>query len=283
MNELQRQAYIEAMGVDSYFPRFTLPGAAVSELCEIPSEFLQSELAAVETAVITDDALNSVQADSISPVENSVATAAVKGSAGNGSAAAMQALFADDNKRKEYSADKTLAATSSVEPVNTDGDIIPEFSLSIIRGANILLVDEGLNGNVDQVEYLTLLHNMLFALGAEVQQLSIERFNWPMVKSAQFDQTALAAKQTLQAFIAKQLSQLDSSYLLVMGESAKTYLAAELTSDNEKLSHGRFMSCKVLESQLICTHSASAMLINPELKREIWKDLQPLHRVLKKS
>ena len=36
MNELQRYAYLDAMGVDYYYPKLLLPGAKVSELCELP-------------------------------------------------------------------------------------------------------------------------------------------------------------------------------------------------------------------------------------------------------
>jgi hypothetical protein len=277
MNELQRQAYIEAMGIDSYFPRFTLPGAPVSTLCELPQELLQGESVAAD--VIVDTPLDSLQGNTADQAGTATARPA------GGAVAAMQALFGDsDNKRKKPINTKATAQKST-EQVAATASVIPRFSLSVIRGANVLLVDEGLSGDADQVEYLNLLHNMLFALGAQVPQLSIERFSWPMVKSAsaQFDQTDLAAKQTLQSFIAKQLSQLDNTYLLVMGDSAKHYLAAELIAESEEVAHGCFMTCATLGAQLICTHSASAMLVNPELKRDVWKDLQPLYRVLKKS
>ena len=36
LNELQRQAYLDAMGVDVYFPRLQLVGAKPSSQCEMP-------------------------------------------------------------------------------------------------------------------------------------------------------------------------------------------------------------------------------------------------------
>ena len=36
MNELQRMQYLDALGVDMFVPRFTMPGALASELCELP-------------------------------------------------------------------------------------------------------------------------------------------------------------------------------------------------------------------------------------------------------
>jgi hypothetical protein len=157
---------------------------------------------------------------------------------------------------------------------------IPHFSLSIVRGANVLLVDDGLAAGTDQAEYLSLLSNMLFAVGAQVQQLSLETFNWPMIKNAQIDQSELAARQTLQAFLAKQLSQIDNSYLLVMGETGKHYIATGEQADAQ--GNGSFIACEQLGAQMICTQSAVQMLENPALKRQVWQDLQPLYRVLKK-
>ena len=37
MNELQRQHYLSALGVDTYMPRWHLPFAPISVACELPA------------------------------------------------------------------------------------------------------------------------------------------------------------------------------------------------------------------------------------------------------
>jgi uracil-DNA glycosylase len=153
---------------------------------------------------------------------------------------------------------------------------VPQFSLSIIRGSNILIMDDALPGHVNPQEYLQLLQNMLFALGDGRSQLVIDRFVWPISKRTQVDQSETAARQTLESFLAKQVDLLNTRYVLAMGATAVRYISAE------KLDRGVFSKHPTLDAQLIHTSSAIAMLTNPSAKRDVWRDLQPLHRVLKK-
>ena len=258
MNELQRQAYLEAMGVDCYMPRLQLPAAPQALLCEMPVQ---------EGPVIASVEVASVAA--VSP-----AVAPTKTAVNNG-AAAMQALFDEEPKEKTARVTAALSSQQSTAKVPPQGN--PHFSLSIIRGENILLIDEGLAGDINPADYLQLLHNLLFALGAGKQQLSIDAFVWPMRKNSQVDQSENAARETLAAFLAKQVQQLSTRYIILMGDTAVKYLL------DTELATGEFSAHAQLDAQLIRTQSVSPLLSSPALKRDVWRDLQPLHRVLKKG
>ncbi len=251
MNELQRQAYMEAMGVDCYVPRLHLPAAMPSVLCEIP------ELAEV-------------------PVANTEPSVAPIAKGKNGSAAAMQALLGEDEPNKAQAQQSVEAVTEQLVQT-TSATSIPHFALSIVRGSNILIVDDGLPGHINPAEYLQLLHNIVFALGAGKQQLAIDSFVWPMVKNSQIDQSETAARQTLDAFLSKQVEQYKAHYIIVMGETAATYITSEALATATLHTHPQW------QLPLICTNSASPMLDDPSLKRAVWNDLQPLLSVIKSS
>lgn len=256
MNELQRQAYMQAMGVDCYIPRLHLPAALPSVLCEIPV------LAEVPVA-------STVTNEAEAPVAS-----APKGK--NGSAAAMQALLGEDEPTKAEGRQSVQAVTEELVQT-TSAKAIPEFALSIVRGGNILIVDDGLPGHINPSEYLQLLHNLLFALGAGKQQLTIDSFVWPMVKNTQIDQSETAARQTLNAFLSKQVDQLKAQYIIVMGEAAANYATRETLTTGMLHTHPQW------QLPLICTNSASPMLGDPSLKRAVWNDLQPLLSLIKSS
>jgi uracil-DNA glycosylase len=127
----------------------------------------------------------------------------------------------------------------------------------------------------NQQDYLQLLHNLLFALGFGKQQLSFEQFRWPVikkmaVKTTAVDQSETAARQALEAFVCRQLTQSSSQTILLMGDVAANYFT-ESAWPQGKLSQYSPASCT-----LIRTVSAVAMLNNPALKRQAWHELQAL-------
>ncbi|MEE8059193.1 MAG: hypothetical protein V3T17_15355 [Pseudomonadales bacterium] len=277
MNERQRQAYMQAMGVDCYIPRLQLPGALASQPCQMPEwvEVLGERQACV--AEVNASQVNASQANAANDVV-AVSTDATPTAQKNasGSTAAMQALFNDEPKSTVVNT-VANATAARVRKTQTAKQPIPRFALSMIRGGNILIIDDGLPSNIDPADYRCLIHNMLFALGAGKQQLSIDTFVWPMIRNSNIDQSETAVRQTLEAFLAKQIEQLDAHYVLVMGDIVARYLVDEVMPVGEFIQHPQW------PVHLIRTLSAHRMLAQPELKREVWKDLQCLHRVLKKN
>jgi hypothetical protein len=161
-------------------------------------------------------------------------------------------------------------------PVAADQQV-PQFSLTVIRGQNLLIIDEGLAGHINPNEYLQLLQNMLFAVGAGKQSLSIGGFAWPMAKNSPLDQTELAARQTLQSFLGKLTEQLQARYWLLMGDTAARYVA------EPDLAKGSLVAHASLSLQMIRTESAAQMLAEPTLKARVWQQLQVLSQLLRQA
>lgn len=253
MNELRRQAYLEAMGIESYVPRAVLPGALPSSLCELPS-ITEQQVAAETTGL---------QGAEPSIVSQTFA---------RGHAAAVQALFEDtDSPQVVNKAGSNMAELNKLKPA---APAIPRFSLSTVVTSNILLLDDGLAGHINPKEYQQLLQNILYAVVGHQALIKLETFNWPMTRNSQHDQSEEAARQALHSLIAKRTAQMDAdSYVLVMGDNAGYYLSSE------EVLAGQITTIKALASPILRTVSAVAMLDNPLLKRRAWIDLQPLVRV----
>lgn len=262
MNELQRQAYMEAMGVDCYMPRLQLPGAAVSQLCVLPE---------VPVSIVAEKTAQSEVSDA--PADSTQLRAA-----SSGASRAIQAMF-DQPPNAEAPAQGSNAssieeAADFIKSAATKKQTVPSFNLSILRGANIMLIDNAIPGHIDPNSYMQLLQNLLFALGMGKQQLSLDAFSWPMSHNSQIDQSKSAAIQTLEAFLNKRVEQDDIAYLVLMGETAIQYLDVELAAIEGLGKHAR------LPVQCVQIHSAGLMLDQPLLKAEAWEQLQPLYRVM---
>jgi hypothetical protein len=52
MNELQRQAYLSALGIENYAPRWFLPSAPVSVACSMPIQLIPTESVVISSAIV---------------------------------------------------------------------------------------------------------------------------------------------------------------------------------------------------------------------------------------
>jgi hypothetical protein len=288
MNELQRQAYMQAMGVDCYMLRLTLPGAKASVLCEMPA-LVENTVSAIASTIAPTVA--PAIASTIAPATVPTAADIAQESPGSshpsqsvakrssGSAAAMQALFGDTpsniDKRSRLSPKTERSESDRKNNVQSKIQEIPNFALTLVRGASILIIDDGLPAHIASADYTLLIRNILFALGETAGQLSLDPFIWPMVKNSSIDQSEPAARQTLEAFLAKQVSQLNKAFIIAMGDNATHYLCGE------KIAQGGLVTHSQIPARIICTQSAVNSLDAPSLKRQIWHELQPLFSELK--
>jgi uracil-DNA glycosylase len=148
--------------------------------------------------------------------------------------------------------------------------------VALIPGG-LLLVDDCDPRQLNSQDYQRLLHNIVFALGLGKQSIEVQPFQWPMVTGGQADQGVDAARQTLQAYLARQLEEGAIKYLLLMGEAASQYAINQLPVDNALTAHQEH------PVQLLSTLSASRMLTDPQLKRQLWQQLQPLWQAVNSS
>lgn len=267
MNELQRQAYMEAMGVDCYMPRLHLPGAAVSEQCALP----ELAVATTVSSPVTDTA-SAAPATTVAPTASSGASESTR---------AIQALFEQPSRAEVLAQSRSAGSSASIDEAvgfiqsaAAKKQAVPRFHLSILRSSNIMLIDDAIPGHINPDNYRQLLQNVLFALGMGKQPLMLDAFAWPMINNSQIDQSQSAAIQTLEAFLGKQVEQDSIAYLILMGNTATQYLNLEPVADTGLGKHAR------LPLQFVHIHSAGLMLDQPSLKPQAWQQLQPLYRAL---
>jgi hypothetical protein len=244
LNELQRQAYLGAMGVEVYYPRLQLMGAKPSLQCEMP--------------VLAEAAPPGVKPaqDGTGRVER---------------LASVSELL-----------DIAVKNDSGVEPKATSAKTQPEetpsfnLSVSVIQGS-LLVVDDCDPGQLHSRDYQVLLQNIVNALGLGQQAINSQSFQWPEAMKGHNDQSPAAAGQALQAYLARQLELGETRYLLIMGGAARRFAVNTELADGVLAPHGD------QAVQQLLTLSACRMLSEPELKRDLWQQLQPLYQAINGS
>ena len=241
MNELHRQAYLDAMGVDSYFPRALLPGALPSPHCLI-------EIKAPELEAQTERSQASADGQGTSSAVKDV----------------MASMGFNQTVEKKTSAAKTVAQESNepqavIQPPAANS-IVPEFSLQLVVGQRYSLLAKAMPES-NSSAYHQMLSNILFALG-EQSQVKIHPFSWPMINSSAVDQSLPIATQALDAYVKDNVEQ---RTLIILGD-AGDYL------DISEKQPAQFYPSETSYSYIVSSCAAEAFL-NPSLKRRIWDDL----------
>lgn len=159
-----------------------------------------------------------------------------------------------------------------VERVVSDDN--PRFRLASIAFADACLVVTQIPLDASEPineGHIAYLKNLLFGLGiTSVDQPQITLFNWPMLRGANFDQSSTAALEASQAFLRAQTVRYPVPLVLLMGEQAGRYLlpgAVDLATDRGRLEQDG-------ETTLLLTESIESVISEPQLKTNVWSDLQ---------
>tara|TARA_B100001964_G_scaffold245311_1_gene331500 strand:+ start:39193 stop:39990 length:798 start_codon:yes stop_codon:yes gene_type:complete len=253
MNELTRQAYLEAMGIQVVYPRIALPGARQSP---------HYELSAASPVEVVREAIRR-------PIEGVLSVASLP-------PPTVNATSTEDDQAATDALPQSAAETSEVA-----ADTL-KFSLRYYRiNEQFAVIDElphaqSGNGNEDK---LSLLRNILLALNIDTDacNFAYESFDWPLIQGLPVEtEPSLAARQALGGFIAmrKRLDGFDN--LLVFAGQIDALLLR-----STKKAEQRDYLVKVEDYHLTITSSLQAMLSFPMLKKEVWQRLQPLRQRLR--
>jgi hypothetical protein len=227
MLEPTRSRYLAALGIDIYVPRAVLPGALVSPPCEWE---------ALSTGDIAEPARR--------PELNAPASALK-------AAPPISAPLIDTVR-------KPVQPIPVRTPRNPDA-IIPKFALSVVLAANgVLLIDDAPPTSAIRNEYQRLLGGFLQAVNSD-PQFALEIFFWPLRNSSPIAQDENAAKETLAAYLQKQIQQRSIKTVLLLGAVAQRWVAL----DDAQLRYIR-------------SNSLLGCLSDPSLKRQLWNDVREL-------
>ncbi len=240
MIEPLRSQYLAALGIENYVPRFILPGAKLSESCE----WLD---APIETANSTEI----VNESTIEPARDGKSASIVVQRTPIIEPAARRPLRTSENSEiKAPNAQSERVANSQPEP---------QFALSIVLAAGgILLIDAAPASNAEHAAFQKLLSNMLPALRPAAAQYVLDSFVWPLTRQPKIPRDAEAAKETLSAYLNKQIKQRAIDVVLLLGEAAQQWCIFES------------------EVRVIKSSSLLACAKDPALKRPLWNDIRHL-------
>ena len=257
MNEVQRRAYLSAMAIDSYVPRWVLPAAPESQPCELPP---LPEAVAESPLPIDAAPTRPPAAAPQNRVDAAEAAAAVLSN--------LQITPAAQVKPKPIAAPaaEPQASSAAVEP----------FALTTWRVSDDLLV---IDSRQAQLALPTdrLLSNILIALGYQPGGLpKAEVYRWPFIDNQILDpantQGETEAREMLHAFVDGQLVLAPVKFLLLMGAEAGRFI---LPADAEPAASGA-IALEQFGATAVVTPSLAALLREPSLKAQAWQALQPL-------
>ena len=269
IDESQRQAYLEVMGIESWVPRTVLPGAAPSLYFEWDwdgSAASTAEVVAQPPAAVPGVAAIGERAPAPAVVMNSESVRAELAPA----VATPPPVTATPQPVPASPVRERTAA--SAEP----GEV-PEFHLAcMVFSTGVVLTELPLKMRSLGEQHLTLLVNLLTAVSGRRETLGkISYFRWPMIRTRGVDQSAAVAQLTLQRWLDK-LRPEQQPALLVLGEQAIRHC---LQLDPEECDWRQLHAAEGWGAVAV-SHGLHALLNIPSLKAETWQHVQALRQHL---
>lgn len=235
--EARRLAYLEVLGVESYFPRLLLPGAKPSILCET--------LPAVEALAIAAE-----PAPANDPVP--------KRATGHDALRALLPNIAGAKKPALRKPANIAAAPATPKPE------VVRFNLRFFQVPGLAMIVDGSPDSAPEPAIQRFAANLLLALaslnesweGAIKTNLAQHLFRWPVVGNTQVAQDEQAAREAVTASVSANRERHAIPLILLMGDPAVQYAA------------GDYPGARVLS-----VASVSHYLNTPLDKRTLWQTL----------
>lgn len=260
MNELQRQSYLNALGLESYVPRWLLPGAPEPVQCDWPVEAAPTEDSAAEPPAVDTSA--PTPAKTTEPAQGARALTDVMREMGQVPAA------------------EPASSPEVVAPAQQSALEVQPFTLSIWRSSLPLLV---LDARQPRAALPTerLLHNLLCSLGPlfgpslgtlSPDSVSEEVLSWPLVRTASVKLTAASARDELHTWLEAELERRPVKGLLLMGENAARHFLSE-EADLAALWWHK-VELEAFGRPALVAPSLVELLQEPSRKLDLWRALQ---------
>jgi hypothetical protein len=272
MNELQRQSYLEVMGVDILVPRFVLPGAKPTVACELPELILPTPH--LSQALAYNEESNVPPPDQLS-AKASRATVQVPDKAGQIAGAVGKSIFQVGENDQSAGVDTRI-------PDRLTSDKVPRFQLLVsYSGKGVVLVVANPVEKLPSAQQ-KLLNSIVFAIDGG-SSWKHESFRWPLHRDKRLEQGAAAARQTLQGFINARFFNPAAGGLVVFGRAAAHFIVPEgIPEDSPEasplentLTAGQVPITEIAKPVII-TYSLEQYLSRPLLKRQLWQQLESL-------
>lgn len=203
MNELQRQAYLSALGIENYAPRWLLPSAPVPLACVLPVQYIHSD-----SVTTTPDATFSALTDKAPESKNP-------------SPGLLNTIADLAEQKRAPIAVNAAAILQQLE--EKKAPVVQPFSLSVYRPQPGFLIVDSRNTKLALPTEL-LLHNLLRThLKTGQYVLNDEVLRWPLIENSFVSRTGTDARNELQTWLAVENELRPINLLWLMGENAARY------------------------------------------------------------
>lgn len=259
MNELQRQLYLSALGLDTYMPRWQLAVAPVSVACPLP---ISSDLAIFDVEKVTNvQSTSTVTSPRLDiPRDNQTIS--------------INSLISDIFETKKVV--KTDTSLPKVTPQSISSAIEPTieaFSLSVWRPIDNLMIIDSRNTKL-ALPTDALLKNLLSRIFPKTSLMFKEEvLRCPMIENSFAKRTADDARAELQTWLSVQCEIKPISYIWLMGANAANYLV----KDSEENLLWQPTSIADSNVQALILPSLNELLMNPLLKKPLFSAIRQYH------
>ncbi|SEG61163.1 uracil-DNA glycosylase family protein [Marinobacterium lutimaris] len=302
--EQQRHDYLSAIGITSWLPRTELPGAAASadwvagfvhgqddawgaddidlDLDQQPAaQSAREAIATLDTAKPAPASVSATESAPAAPVAPSVtpanqdARAAARASLELELPSDPKSASRPKPKAAQQGAQSDEADKVSVTPRSGPRVEAPRVKLAFMLAGDLLIVDSlppaGRQGFGRQ--HQRLLQGILASLGQNEAASDAAILSWPVLAGASLNQGPDELAKAVARKLEYTLSVKPVTRALLFGESAAQWLLGR-EEELDALRGIRF----TLQAGIACvaSHSLSEALQVPEMKADIWRDLQPL-------
>ncbi len=251
MNELQRQAYLSALGIENYAPRWLLPSAPVSVACVLP-------VFDIPVATVRSTETPSGTADVNLRTENTIPPSTL-----------LTTITDLAEQKKRPLAVNTTEILRQLE--EKKAPVVQPFSLTVYRPQPGFLIIDSRNTKL-ALPTEVLLNNLLRAHIKEVQfTLDEEVLRWPMIENRFVSRTEDDARNELQTWLAVENELRPIRTLWLMGESAARYWLA--IGRDWSATCWTTQPVKDAELQALILPSLNQLLQNPAQKATLWNCL----------
>lgn len=265
MNERKRQAYLEAMDIQTYFPRQQLPGAKPSPQYDFPAV----------SAVLPEskEANTAISAQGVGKANGLAAIEELR----SGAPAARKATVTPIRQSAELPLNENEAGAESNQEDNLS------FTLRYYRiNERLAVLDEVPPQGSRQLseESLSLMQAILKALGQGSFEPNpkAEEFSWPLLSGYSMKNTPqVEAAKAISGFLQMRKETDGFTNLLVFAGQVEDVLL----QFNEDKNARDFESSKGYF--ITVTHSLASMLAVSTLKRDVWQHLQALRKRIDSS
>ncbi|MCK5894975.1 MAG: hypothetical protein KAG53_11375 [Endozoicomonadaceae bacterium] len=252
MNEQQRQQYLGAMDIQPWFPRYALPEAKPSSICEwdcgiCPEE---NQQAATELQSVTEPTSPAPFVPLDKPVMRP----------------------SDIMGKVTRTKPENIAETTPVKA--SPAQLAERFRLVTLSiNTDCLIVSELPSTGMNQFTHFheRLVRNLLFSVGISVEpDLYPALFDWPIVGN-RMDQNEQAAYEAVHGYLTNQFGLRRRKILFLLGRNCVRYtLGRDVDFDD-------LCGVSTDDHQIrVVSHSLDALMKLPALKADTWRDISPL-------